>query len=213
MRTLTLLLLVACATEPVSKPTPEPAWAQEAKRARLAYEDWGRFDDSARWAPTLCRMPPPARARRSASADGDTHGRKLYALYAKDRKSYADEELEEAPVGQVLVKESFHPVEIPAEELPEGFPYVSAEDLESVTVDGWLPYARGKDGRAWRAGERGPLFLMMKLDPQAPGTDRGWVYATVASDGAVTAAGALDSCIECHRDAPRDRQFGLPPSR
>ena len=38
MRTLTLLLLVACATEPVSKPTPEPAWAQDPPRL-LEVED------------------------------------------------------------------------------------------------------------------------------------------------------------------------------
>ena len=215
MRCLLLLLLfAACAGDP----QPSAQVAAESldaggpgtagvRRAYETYRTWGRVDEPARWAPTMCMAPPPpARARRSASGDRGTHGRKLYSLFARDRVAYQDEGLALAPIGQVLAKEAWLPVEIEPSELPELFPAANPGDL----VDGWLPYARSEDGRAWKAGERGALFLMMKLDPQEPGTDEGWLYATVEPDGQVTSMGALESCIECHRRAPRDRQFGLP---
>ena len=210
---LCLLPLAACAAEPDPSGggdklgAADPAWVEGARLASEAYAGWGRVDEPARWAPTMCvAPPPPARARRSASADGATHGRKLYSLFAKDRAAYTDEGRAEAPVGQVLAKEAWIPVEVEASELPARYPEVWPEDLE----DGWLPYATGEDGRTWRASERGPLFLMMKLDPETPGTDQGWIYATVEPGGEVTSAGAMESCMECHRAAQRDRQFGLP---
>lgn len=49
-----------------------------------------------RWAPELCRMPEagkdfiPSKPRTSASKDADTHGQKLYFLYAKDQSAYLD---------------------------------------------------------------------------------------------------------------------------
>lgn len=52
---------------------------------------------------------------------------------------------------------------------------------------------------------------MMKLDPKTPGTDDGWVYATLAADGrTVTAAGRIESCMKCHRETKTDRLFGMP---
>src|SRR5262245_53486232 len=52
------------------------------------YEKWGRVDDEAHWAPWLCRMPAPGMARFSKSDDADTHGQKLYSLFARDRHDY-----------------------------------------------------------------------------------------------------------------------------
>ena len=95
-------------------------------------------------------------------------------------------------------------------ELPENYPWLYGAAREQVLVDGWVPMAQDEDGRAWRAAERGPLFVMLKLEPDTPGTDQGWIYATVEPSGEVTSAGLNASCIECHVDAPRDRQFGLP---
>lgn len=58
------------------------------------------------------------------------------------------------------------------------------------------------------AGERGPLFLMVKTG--AADSDAGWIYATLTADGrSVTAAGKLPSCMGCHQSAPHDRLFGL----
>ncbi len=51
---------------------------------------------------------------------------------------------------------------------------------------------------------------MYKTAPFAPGTDDGWVYGTVTADGkTVTSAGLVESCMSCHREAPRDRCFGI----
>ncbi|MDA1265180.1 MAG: hypothetical protein O2816_08905 [Planctomycetota bacterium] len=187
------------------------AWMSLARQSRWQYPTWRRFDDSARWAPALCRRPPPNRARMSASRDEATHGRKIYSLYAKDRQAYADETLEEAPVGQVLVKESFHAEPVPDGTLPKGFPLLTSEDVDRLAEDDWVPYVRDAAGREFRTGDRGPLFLMMKFAPDTPHTDQGWVYATIDADGVISSAGAIASCIACHQDAPRDRQFGLPP--
>ncbi|MDA1265179.1 MAG: hypothetical protein O2816_08900 [Planctomycetota bacterium] len=218
---LLLPFLFACASKPDDRDLdyrePEalhgadPAWIAAAQDSRGHYTQWGRFDEAARWSPERCWMPPTDHARLSASRDASTHGRKLYSLYAKDPAAYADETLEEAPIGQVLVKESFHPEQLPAGTLPKSFPFLSFEAQEELTDDHWMPYARDDAGREFKAGARGPLFLMMKFAASTPDTDQGWVYATLDTQGAVTAAGAIASCIECHEEAPRDRQFGLPP--
>ena len=220
MKNLLLLppLLVACASDPedLSHGGPEPyqadpAWIETAERANQDYTTWGRYDEMARWAPEMCWMPPMDHARISASRDESTHGRKIYSLYAKDPEAYGDHELEQAPVGQVLAKESFHPDLLPAGTLPENYPYISFEQQKELSKDSWMPFVRDEAGRDFKAGAKGPLFLMMKFAADTPDTDQGWVYATVDTDGVVTAAGAIASCIGCHERATRDRQFGLPP--
>src|SRR5687767_7709592 len=127
--------------------------ASDARLVGVArdYPAYGRVDDLLRWAPTDCKAPAPARPRPSASRDPDTHGRKLYYLYAKDFEAYRKGQVLDQPVGQVLVKESYSP-----------------------------------------AGERGPLFMMMKTGE--PDSDAGWIYATLTPDGrTVTASGKLAS--------------------
>ena len=50
---------------------------------------------------------------------------------------------------------------------------------------------------------------MLKLDPSTPETDEGWVYGTLSADGQrVTAAGRVESCMDCHVDEGRDRMYG-----
>jgi len=71
------------------------------------YKSYGKVDDLAKWAPWLCSAPPPVVARESASKDLDTHGRKLYFLFADKRNEYVSNK---APtVGQTIVKESWIP--------------------------------------------------------------------------------------------------------
>src|SRR5271165_2851731 len=109
------------------------------------YKRLGQVDFEARWAPGLCRAPrpgldyTPAKARLSDSKDADTHGRKLYFLFAKDRQGYLGlgKEKSDKPAArdvpalplratqslpdklqalqQFIVKESWTPVEVDKE--------------------------------------------------------------------------------------------------
>jgi len=64
--------------------------------------------------------------------------------------------------------------------------------------------------KAYRIGEPRGLFVMLKKDPATPDTDEGWVYGTVSADGkTVTSSGRVESCMGCHREASRDRLFGM----
>lgn len=208
------------ASEPAPAPNAAPAstaagapfdarWVDEVQAVVAAFEAWGRVDDEMRWAPWLCRMPMAARARVSESDDGDTHGQKLYTLYAMDPEAYgapasgtgAPSRL--AGLSQVIVKESFAPVPLePAE---------SGGARSGLGVGEHRLQPAEKDGHHFVAGERKGLYVMMKVEGAAQGTDAGWVYATVAPDMAtVTAVGVIESCAGCHAEAGDDRLFGLP---
>jgi hypothetical protein len=163
-----ILMLGSCATPAA----PDPRVLEAARE----YPRYGRVNDRLNWAPTLCKAPPPIPPRVSVSRDPETHGRKLYHLYAKHFDAYRMSEELSQPVGQVLVKES------------------------------WLP-AAGSTAKHPVAGERAPLFVMMKTGE--PDSDAGWIYATLTPDGkTVTAAGRLASCMECH-ESKKDRIFGM----
>ena len=95
---------------------------------------------------------------------------------------------------QILVKEAFAPVES-SEPKSEGFSLL-------------MPAER--DGAEWVPGDPVGLFLMLRTARATPGTDEGWVYATLRADGEVTATGQIPSCVVCHRRAGSDRMFGLP---
>lgn len=186
-------------------------WTDEVRSVVAAYEAWGRVDDEMRWAPWLCRMPQAAAARWSESEHADTHGAKLYTLYAMDPVAYGAQrsamgDTTALPgLSQVIVKESFAPVPL---------------DDASDTKLGWGPNGgmgehrlrpAEKDGHRFVAGERKGLYVMMKTDGAAEGTDAGWIYATVKPDMiTVTAVGVIDSCAGCHAEAGDDRLFGLP---
>lgn len=190
-------------------PPFDARFTDEVRAVLAAYEAWGRVDDEMRWAPWLCRMPMAASARWSESGHADTHGAKLYTLYALDpvgygaQRSAMGEPAKLSGLSQVIVKESFAPEPL------EG-------DGKSAA---WNPHGIGehrlrpaeKDGRQFVAGERRGLYIMMKTEGAAEGTDAGWVYATVDADMAtVTAVGVIDSCAGCHAEAGDDRLFGLP---
>jgi hypothetical protein len=165
------------------------------------YTTYGRVDDETRWAPHLCRTPEPSTARISASKDAETHGSKLYFLFAKQRNVYrklGDQ------TGQVIVKEGWTPKEVPADT-----PTKAVRSTSDGERDSYVPYAK-KDGKLFHAESKHALFIMMKLDPNTPETDNGWVYGTVSPDGKnVTSAGRVSSCMACHQEAKGDRLFGI----
>jgi hypothetical protein len=203
-----------------SSPAPTAASPFEEKLLAIAqsYEEYGRLDLTARWAPAACApavwAPPAPEPRFSASGDGGTHGRKLYYLFVKELpKDTPDPEDytrgDQSAVGQVIVKEAW----VPEEAKDDGKPLEPVKRTVQVggkpRADEFLPYAR-KDGRLYHAKEKAALFIMMKLDPKTPDTDAGWVYATATPDGKkLTGAGRIESCMGCHQTAPHDRLFGL----
>ena len=193
------------------KPEADPPFHAELLRAASKYPTWGRVEDEVRFAPFYCREPDPVVARFSASPDADTHGRKLYFLFAKDREAYLRPLGPAAAVGQVIVKEAWVPEQVAGMKPGD----IDHENVVRTRVgdelDRFYPYAT-KGGKVFKASLRAGLFVMLKVDPKTPGTDDGWVYGTVTADGkTVTAAGKVESCMACHRDAPHDRLFGLPP--
>jgi hypothetical protein len=223
---LVVVLLCGCANNSATNaPTtpPEDTAQSQSFESRLleiaaSYQSFGRATPAARWAPMYCRpyVPPTPEVALSRSTDGATHGRKLYALFAKDLLQSGDYVVkgQPSPVGQVIVKESW----VPEEMTDDGRPLepvrrkVMVRQGEALVErdDVFVPYARRGD-RLYHAREKGPLFVMFKTDPQTPGTDEGWVYGTLTPDGhQVTAAGRVESCMKCHREAPHDRLFGLP---
>jgi hypothetical protein len=222
------LLLVAgvgAGAWPYAAPAPDVT-NRESFHERLleiarTYKDFGRLDDEFRWAPELCRMPRPGVARFSGSKDEDTHGKKLYSLFVKERREYLAMEKDKAnAIGQVVVKESWVPEEVTdAKEerkiiTTEGKPKDKDADRfdRSFLGDHFLPYA-SKDGKTYRAAKQADLFIMFKMDPKTPETDHGWVYGTVTADGKkVTSAGKVASCMKCHQDAGHDKLFGLANS-
>ena len=185
------------------------------------YEQFARVDQTIRWSPGLCFLPPdPPRDRGSISTSGsqDTHGKKLYYLYARKPWQYrsniwglgADGAPTRAPLGQVLVKEAWQPVEVrDAQGTPEK--QLQAESQESSAAPREKrPYAVA-GAKTYHAGEKNGLYIMFKTHESTPGTDQGWVYGTTSADGKhVTSVGLVKNCMECHRDAPHDRQIGLP---
>jgi hypothetical protein len=183
----------------------DPRWHPLLQEIAAHYSDWGRVDDQMRWAPTLCAMPQPARARISASSHESTHGRKLYTLYAKDPVAYgvpksftpAPEHPGLAGLKQVLVKEAFRPVETANN---PGMDF--GRDL--------LPAEH--DGKRYLPGEPMGLYVVFKPSKPIAETDAGWVYGTISADGkTVTSAGKVASCMGCHVDAKHERLFGTDP--
>ncbi|MBK7878514.1 MAG: hypothetical protein IPJ77_22895 [Planctomycetes bacterium] len=217
---------LAGALVPVAPPETE-RFAPAVLAAVRDYDRFKRISDLPAWSPLLCQAPPTGGALVSASEDGGTHGSKLYHLFAKDAAAYdaAGDDLmksvgtertpstpaDPAPIGQVLVKEAWRPVPI---DLPAPRADGTRELPDSVRSSRGFGLAEDcatRDGVLYRKGAQAELYVLMKLDPSTPDTDRGWVYATVTPDRKrVTAAGRIESCMHCHEDATHDRQFGLP---
>ena len=168
------------------------------------YKAWTRVSDQAHWAPQLCRPPATEGAQFSDSKDQDTHGKKLYFLYAKLADSYRLWPPKDGvPVGQSLVKESFVPVEVDPTTVP-----TTKDDLGQAKHPAEYALA-AIGGKAYKTGDPGPLFVMVKLDPKTPNTDEGWVYGAVKPDGrTVVNSGRIAACMQCHTKTAHDRLFG-----
>jgi hypothetical protein len=182
------------AAAPESAAAPGPFDARLLDAARV-YTSWPKVTSTLGWASTDCAAPPPPSALHpSTSKDDATHGQKLFHLFAQNHGAYVSDYKKPAPAGQVLVKESWSPIPVPPEEQKRPSPDTAV-----------------REGKLYRKGERMGLFLMLKLDARAEGTDHGWIYGVVSGDGArVIAAGKLSSCMGCHANAPGDRLFGPP---
>jgi hypothetical protein len=171
------------------------------------YKGYQLVDGAGRWSPAACAAPlPPTTARFSASKDEETHGKKIYLLYAHlaQRTAYIQPG-KPAAVGQAIVKEAWKPGTLDPKDV---------KDQPAFKEYGELIPSAVRDGKTYYATEKKALFIMLKLDPKTPGTDDGWVYGTVTPDGKqVTSAGKVESCMHCHQQARNDRLFGLPKDK
>jgi hypothetical protein len=199
----------AAGEDPPARPG-EPFHARLVEIAKT-YKSYRHVDFAeAAWAPGLCRAPIPYRdfrpgeVRPSGSKDADTHGQKLYFLFARNRDAYLNAAARPQAEGQVIVKESWTPREATEEERTR---YLSQDFVRNHEG---VPFAR-KDGKLYRTDKQGDLFIMFKTAADKEGSDHGWVYGTVTPDGkTVTSAGRVESCMKCHQSAKHDRLFGLP---
>ena len=199
MRILALIAavgLASCAKAPTTTPEPagDPALEKRLLEIAAEYVTYGRVDDMNRWSPELCSLKP-SRGRVSAAPGEANHGRKLYYLFARDRRAYIHGIKDAQPDGQAIVKEAWEPVPAPEGRL----------DVHRTPADEggrYVPLAR-KDGKAYSPGPKSGLFIMLK-------EGSGWQYGTVSADGRrVLQSGQLASCLGCHRDARPDSLFGL----
>ena len=163
--------------------------------------------------------------RLSASGDAESHGDKLYLMYAKDRESYQNAAQQQAPIGQVIVKQSWTPKEVSLDDYQArlmedvldqmsemGFPKTHTieksivRNLNSRSIH--LRFA-GKKSTCQIHSRRCSSCTKRTTKPTK--TDQGWVYGVVEADGSeVIQFGKIDQCMSCHVDAGPDRLFGLP---
>lgn len=135
------------------------------------YRSFGQVDNASRWAPTDCQPPPPAQTapRLSASRDAQTHGRKLYYLFAKDRASYLHARELAQPIGQVVVKESWIPAEGSTPAHPaagiRGPLFVMLKTGEADSDGGWIYATLTPDGS--RVTASGKLVSCMECHRSA----------------------------------------------
>jgi hypothetical protein len=231
LRAFAIVLLTSGCTEGQHRTPTTPGqkvaqdFAGQVLEIAQTYESYGASGTEVRITLTWCADAgalPPVKPGFSVSGDAATHGRKMYWLFIKEKPngflltgSYT-EDGKPSPVGQVVVKEAWIPEEV-EDDGQKTEPVLRTLKVRGAGPGGrpgevkenFLPYARS-GGRLYHAKEKAGLFVMLKLDPQTPGTDEGWVYGTVTADGKkVTSAGRVESCMGCHKGAPHDRLFGL----
>ncbi|MGH7131370.1 MAG: hypothetical protein ACREJO_05435 [Phycisphaerales bacterium] len=215
--------------------------------ASREFNQWKRLTRTPQFAPSLC-IPHPeysTMVHMSQSGDSATHGRKIYHLYALDPAAYCDAvdmtwmylpgasstpppAAKMPGIRQVLVKDSFHPIDItpqqfkplPGESLaslpvpstkpPEAPAIIRVADItayDTVTPDGRdIAFERGS---RLVTGKPYARFIMIQYAQERAGTDEGWVYASVSPSGDIFQSGCVASCMHCHTDAPHGRLFGL----
>jgi len=200
------IALVLVALTSVASAEPDPQFAKIIKQAATNYQKWTRVDERPNIAPELCRAPLPedygkaAQVRLSAAEDGP-HRQKLFYLWASDKWAYL--KMHALPADFAIVKQSFTTKRhVEAKAAPVKLDALSFGNPGPIT---WTKTPHG----ALEIDQPKELFIMAKtVDSDA--TDHGWIYGTVATDGTVTSAGKVETCMHCHVDAPHGRLFGLP---
>ncbi|MEO8549170.1 MAG: hypothetical protein ABI678_04335 [Kofleriaceae bacterium] len=202
MRTALLLVAVTAST---TSAEPDKHFAAIIKQAATDYQKWTRVDEQPNIAPELCRAPLPAdygvaaKVRLSA-AEGGAHHDKLFYLWASDKAAYLKQGTIAA--GFAIVKQSFSTKR-----------HTEAKTATTTSI----AFGRNPPPITWTKTPHGALeidqpkelFIMAKTKTTG-GTDDGWIYGTVATDGTVTSAGKVETCMHCHVEAPHGRLFGLP---
>lgn len=211
---------------PVPAPTPidvneaniDPKWVARVSEIAREYQKLDKVTDELRISPELCRAwPLPFGPQASMSGDAATHGRKMHHLYTSEGWAYwfrvmntsealtREWPIDQTPIGKaaagtVVVKEAFQPIDGVLRTATRS--ELKIDPQSKANEPKYLPVTTGSfDG----------LFIMFKVEPGTPGTDEGWVYATVGQDRTtITSAGAVASCIDCHRDSTCDRLLGPP---
>src|SRR5262245_16409315 len=101
IRTTLAALLVGATTlglagsaEPLAPPEKPPEFQAQVLAGARDYKEFGQVMPQGRWSPLLCDAPPIFKGQGayfSDSTDAQTHGKKIYLLYAKKMKagSYA----------------------------------------------------------------------------------------------------------------------------
>ena len=196
--------LGACATQPKACCDENERWSSTLEDSIADYQDrMACVTPVYQVAPWQCRPPQPSGPRMSR-AKGGKHAWKLYHLYVSDEEAYsqATQDLIPNPIGLTLIKESHVAIAVePGMQLGKGYSIQPERDGAPKTVVMFEP------------GDISSLFIMSKVgDEHTPGTDRGWVYGGATPEGEVYASGLIQSCMDCHVDAPHDRLFGLAPA-
>ncbi len=228
--TLLALSLAAACTGVGSAPNAESTGVmikEDAQAIAASYSDWGGpVDFQLRFGPALCSIPP-IEPRFSESAAPGAHAEKLYLVHASDATSYAGVDYSSETEGGALMPASFETATDLAQreaELPElsqdwqqilvkeaFVPTLADENAERSSRHDLVEFTpAARDGESWMPGDPAGLFLMLRTARATPGTDEGWVYATVRANGDVSAYGQIPSCVACHRNAGPNRMFGLP---
>lgn len=180
----------------------DPAFHEALLSAANDYIQYPMVNTAAMPAPEVgaLAMEPPT-PLMSDCEDESSHGQKLYYLFAKETAHYLDQDSAPTPVGQTIVIESWtsKPSNADARNLRN---HASGNRINPRTKVG---------DRILEIGKRKDLFVMMKLEPDTPGTDQGWIYGVVSPDAeTVSKSGKVTSCMQCHEEkANNDRLFGM----
>jgi hypothetical protein len=119
-------------------------------RAGGEYRSYSQVYTGPKVAPTLCDSPMP-KPNLSTSRDPETHGRKLYYLFAKDHGAYLRSKDGVQPVGQVIVKEAWFPrpgADAKSRATGEKGPlFLMVKTGEPNSDEGWIYATTSPDGK------------------------------------------------------------------
>ncbi len=163
---------------------PEAPWNPLLRSIGANYTQYAKADEHLFFAPELCAAPGQGPRLPVSMPPAAPHGGKVYFVYAKDVASYTRAQGAKAGGGR-------------------GVPGDGAAS-QVIVKETWAAREGGTKG------EKGPLFIMAKVDEKR-GTDDGWVFGMVSADGKdVLQAGVVETCSNCHKNAKHDHQFGPP---